>query len=194
MHLRYSAAFFAAALLVSALPRPALADAIDKLTDKPLNTYVNFAGIRTRIDKIETVQSADGRPILQKAGGTNDGTGYIVVTVSMQNPSDEKTIAIPGAAFGFELADGSQIDEQAPNGSFLMPSLNDLPDALHPKQHVTLAYVITNWNGQPITKMFLKCSAGTEDNNTGFRYLRFQIPKGYVKQLDPVPTPQPTGQ
>lgn len=194
MHLRLPAAFLAAAIAIIAAPLPTLADGIDKLTDKPLNQYVNFAGMRTRIDKIETVANGDGRPILQKAGGTNDGTGYIVVTVSMQNPSDSKSITIPGANFGFELADGTQIDEAGASGYFILPSLNEPPDALHPKQHVTLAYVITNWNGQPITKMFVKNNSGTDDNNTGYRYLRFQIPKDYVQVLSPVPTPQPTGE
>src|SRR5579884_829140 len=160
MHVRIHAAAIGAAIfaLTSCL---ALAEGIDKLTDKPLNTYVNFAGIETRIDKIETVASADGRPILQKAGGTNSGTGYIIVTVSMQNPSASNSIAIPGVSLGFELADGSQIDEAAPAGSYLVPSLSDLPDTLHPKQHVTVSYVVTNWNGQVLTKMFLKCSSGT---------------------------------
>jgi hypothetical protein len=40
--------------------------------------------------------------------------------------------------------------------------------------------------------MFLKNSAGTEDNNAGFRYVRFQVPKSFVTALQPVPTPQPS--
>jgi len=192
MYLRFTTTTIVASLLFAGLATPVRADGIDKLTDKPLNTYFNFAGMRTRVDKIETVAQPDGRAILQKAGGPNGTNGYIIVTVDMQNPSGDKAIGIPGVNLGFELADGSQIDEEAPNGAFIAPSLNDPPDTLHPKQHVQLVYVITNWNGQPITKMFLKCNSGTEDNNAGFRYVRFQVPKSFVTPLQPVPTPQPT--
>ncbi len=92
------------------------------------------------------------------------------------------------------VADGSQIDETGPDGYFLVPSLTDPPDTLHPKQHIQIVYVKTNWSWQDITKMFLKKNSGGSENDTGFAYARFQIPKGYVKQLDPVPTPAPTSE
>jgi hypothetical protein len=171
---------------------PALAAGNANLTDQPLNTYVNFAGVRTRIDSIETVKSADGRPILEKAGGTAEGTGYIMVTVTFQNPSASQTIDIPGNEFGFELFDGTQMDENLANGFFLLPSLKDVPDTLHPKQHIQAVYVITGWSGQDITKMFMRKNSGGFENDAGFLYARFQIPKGYVKALDPVPTPSPS--
>jgi hypothetical protein len=185
-------ALSAAGLLAIPSQTRAASPAIDALTDQPLNKYINFAGLRTRIDKIETVKSPDGRPILQKAGGTADGTGYIMVTVTLQNPSASDTIGIPGNLLGFELADGTQIDEIGPDGYFILPSLNDPPDSLHPKQHIQIVYVKTNWNGQDITKMFLKKNSGGGENDTGYTYARFQIPKGYVTQLDPVPTPSPS--
>ncbi len=185
-------AFSAIGLLAIPHGARAASPAIEAMTDQQLNTYINFAGLRTRIDKIETVKSPDGRPILQKAGGTPDGTGYIMVTVSLQNPSATDLIGIPGNLLGFELADGTQIDEVGPDGFYILPSLNDSPDSLHPKQHIQVVYVKTNWNGQDITKMFLKVNSGGSENDTGYKYARFQIPKGYVTQLDPVATPAPS--
>jgi hypothetical protein len=179
--------------LLLAVPHGARAAsaAVDALTDQQLNTYINFAGLRTRIDKIETVKSADGRPVLAKSNGTADGTGYIMVTVTFQNPSASQEVGVPGNDIGFELADGSQIDEAGADGFFLVPSLTDPPGTLHPKQHIQVVYVKTNWNGQDITKMFLKKNSGGSENDAGYTYARFQIPKGYVTQLDPVATPSP---
>ena len=185
-------ALSATGLLAFSYSARAASPAIDKLTDQPLNTYINFAGIRTRIDKIETVKSADGRPILAKSNGTAEGTGYIMVTVSLQNPSAGQDLAIPGNNLGFELVDGSQMDETGSDGYFLVPSLSDPPEMLHAKQHIQVVYVRTGWNGQDITKMFLKKNSGGGENDAGYTYARFQIPKGYVTQLDPAPTPAPS--
>lgn len=185
-------ALSATGLLAVSYSARAASPAIDKLTDQPLNAYINFAGIRTRIDKIETVKSSDGRPILAKSNGTAEGTGYIMVTVSLQNPSASQDLAIPGNNLGFELLDGSQMDEAGSDGYFLVPSLSDPPDILHAKQHIQVVYVRTGWNGQDITKMFLKKNSGGSENDAGYTYARFQIPKGYVTQLNPAPTPAPS--
>ena len=185
-------ALSAAVLLTVSYAARAASPAIEKLTDQPLNTYINFAGIRTRIDKIETVKSSDGRPILAKSNGTAEGTGYIMVTVTLQNPSASQDLDIPGNNLGFELFDGSQMDEALSDGYFLVPSLSDPPETLHSKQHIQVVYVRTGWNGQDITKMFLKKNSGGSGNDTGYTYARFQIPKGYVTQLDPVATPTPS--
>lgn len=190
MRIRFFVMAFAAA--AAFMPVLAGADGITSIKDQQLNTYFNFAGVRFRIDKIETASHGDGRPIVQKAGDTPEGTGYIIVSVSLQNASGSNDISIPSPTFGFELADGSQIDERSAEGYTLVPSLTDPPDSLHPKQHVDVAYVFSNWNGQPITKMFVKNNGGTEDNNAGYLYVRFMVPKNYVQPLQLVPTPQPT--
>lgn len=184
-------AFTVALALFACGHSPTRAAGNPNITDLPLNKYVNFAGVLTRIDKIETVAQGDGRPILQKAGGP-DERGYIIVTVTMQNPSSKDDLSVPGNMLGFELADGSQIDETGADAFVLVPSLNDPPDTLHPKQHIQVAYLLKNWNGSPITKMFLRKNSGNEYNDAGYLYGRFQIPQGYVKALDPVPLPSPS--
>ena len=169
-----------------ALPQIAHAAGIKKLTDVPLGKYFAFAGINVRVDKIETVERADGRKLIDKiSGGFDHDKGYIMVTVTVQNPSDSDSIDMPSTAIGFELADGTQIEEASPAGTFLASSFNDAPVSLHPKQHVQVVYALTEWNGQAPTKMFFHTNGGTELNDAGYQYVRFQLPKDYVKTLAP---------
>ncbi len=169
-----------------ALPQPADAAGIKKLTTMQLGKYFPFAGMNVRVDKIETVAHADGRKLVDKIpGGFDHDKGYIMVTVTVQNPSDSDAIDMPQSEIGFELADGSQIEEGSPAGTFLASSYNDAPVTLHPKQHVQVVYALTEWSGQPLTKMFLHSGGGTELNDAGYLYVRFQLPQDYVKALAP---------
>jgi len=66
-----------------------------------------------------------------------------------------------------------------------------IADTLHPKEHVTVRYVIVDWDGTPITKMFMERNSGNDSNSAGDQKDRFQIKKGDVSTLAPVPTPTP---
>jgi hypothetical protein len=188
--MRTRALFMAGLLMLTggalALPRMAAAAGIKKLTDVPLNKYFPFAGMNVRVDKIETVAHADGRKILESvSGGFDHDKGYIMVTVTFQNPSDSESIDMPSTWIGFELADGSQIEEASPAGPFLTARYTVAPNSLHPKQHAQVVYVITDWNGQAPTKMFLFVNGGTAANDTGYQHVRLQLPKDYVQVLPP---------
>jgi hypothetical protein len=168
------------------LPQPAPAAGIKKLTTVPLGKYFPFAGMNVRVDKVETVEHGDGRKILDRiSGGFDRAKGYILITLSVQNPSDSDDIDMPSTQVGFELADGTQIDEAGPAGSFIAASLKDAPNSLHPKQHVQIVYALTEWNGEAPTKMFFHVNGGTAGNDAGYQYVRLQFPKDYVKALAP---------
>jgi hypothetical protein len=143
---------------------------------------VPFAGLRVRVDKIETVAKVDGRPIVAKAQLAGSDGGYIMVTCSVQNPSSSEDVPFGENRLGFELVDGTQVDEAEPAATFIAPGLNDAPSTLHPKQHVQIVFVVSAWNGQPLTKMFLH---NMNEDAAGHTNLRFQIRPGYVKALDP---------
>jgi hypothetical protein len=168
------------------LPQSVHAEGIKKLTTVPLGKYFPFAGMNVRVDKVETVEHADGRKIVDKiSGGFDRGKGYILVTLSVQNPGDSDDIDMPSTWVGFELADGTQIEEASPAGAFIASSLNDPPNSLHPKQHVQLVFALTDWNGEAPTKMFLFKNGGTGGNDAGYQHVRLLFPKDYVKVLAP---------
>jgi hypothetical protein len=93
---------------------------------------VPFAGLRVRVDKIETVAKVDGRPIVAKAQLAGSDGGYIMVTCSVQNPSSSEDVPFGENRLGFELVDGTQVDEAEPAATFIAPGLNDAPSTLHP--------------------------------------------------------------
>jgi hypothetical protein len=190
MFMRIRAMFMAGLLAFAgaavAAPQVAHAAGIKKLTTVPLGKYFPFAGMSVRVDKVETVERGDGRKILDRiSGGFDRAKGYILITLSVQNPSDSDDIDMPSTQVGFELADGTQIDEAGPAGSFIAASLKDAPNSLHPKQHVQIVYALTEWNGEAPTKMFFHVNGGTAGNDAGYQYVRLQFPKDYVKVLAP---------
>lgn len=168
-----------------AVSSPASADINMNMKDAALQTTYRFAGIDLRVDKIETVPKGDARTIAVKSSIDKQDDGYIMVTVSMQNPSSSAELCIPGPFLGFELKDGSQIDENAPPFEYLSPSLADVPSKLHPKQRIEMVYVFDRWSGQPLTKMFFERNSGCEENNAGLGYLRFQLSPTDVTALAP---------
>lgn len=186
MNIRHISLALVATVAAVAPAFAATAPTVNALTTQTLNKYFDFAGLRYRVDKIETVSTADARPIYVKAvGNSNPGKGYILVTMSIQNPSDTDDTDVTSNWLGFELGDGSQIDEGSPTGMYLASSLNDPPGSLHPKQHIQIVYIVTDWNGQPLTKMFMRNNGGTELNEPGYHHVRFMVPKGYVSELAP---------
>ncbi len=163
----------------------ALADINMKIKDATLQTTYRFSGADLRVDKVETVVKGDSRPIAVKSGINEREDGYIMVTLSMQNPSASEDLCVPGPVLGFELKDGSQIDETNPPFAYVSPSLGEVPGNLHPKQRINLVYLFDRWSGQIPTKMFLKNNGGCEGNNRGLGYLRFQLPPSAVTALEP---------
>lgn len=163
----------------------ALAEIDMHVKDAQLRTTYRFAGMDLRIDKIETVAKGDSRPIAVKSLINDRDDGYIMVSVSIQNSSPTEMRCVPGPNLGFELQDGSQIDENSPPFQYLVPSLAELPGKLHPKQRINLVYVIDRWTGSAPTKMFFKQNSGCEENNSGLGSLRFQLAPGAVTALPP---------
>lgn len=169
-----------------ALPQPAQGAGIKKLTTVPVGKYFPFAGMNVRVDSVETVERGDSRKIVEKIpGGFDHNKGYIMVTATVQNPSDSNSIDFPSLWIGFELEDGTQIEEASPAGTFLATSLRDAPSSLHPKQHVAVVFALVEWDGSAPTKMFFRENGGTEGNDAGYQYVRFQFPKDYVKVRAP---------
>ncbi|MDP9110726.1 MAG: hypothetical protein M3M96_03725 [Candidatus Eremiobacteraeota bacterium] len=148
--------------------------AADKIVDRPLGKYFLFGGMNVRIDAIQTVAAKNTNPALKDMDETNDGPGYIVIRMAVQNPSGEDR-GIPGNVFGWELKDGSLRDNASADNEYVGTSLVAPPGSLHPKQTVQYSYVFGHWNGSPITKLFLKVNSGNSDNDTGAQYVRFQV-------------------
>lgn len=181
----FARSFVITCALLIAASSAASADINMHIKDATLNTTYRFAGIDLRVDKIETVVKGDKRPIAIKSEIGDRDDGYIVVTLSMQNPTSSEELCVPGQALGFELKDGTQIDQTAPPFAYIAPSLADVPGKLHPKQRINVVYVFDRWNGQALTKMFVQRSSGCEGNNAGLGYLRFQLPPTAVTALEP---------
>lgn len=155
------------------------------MVDKHLDgKYFLFSGVNVRINSITTVAKVDpSSPLLKDINTQGSDLGYVAIQMNVQNPSSGDDISIPSLLFGFELADGSQKDEEAPGACYIGTSLASFPPSLtvtlHPKQNMVITCVSTNWNGTALTKMFLKSNGG--GNDKGALYVRFQIPKDYVK-------------
>jgi hypothetical protein len=179
----------AAIALVAFLSIPAVSSADNPVHDRTLGTWLNFAGLRMMIDSIQSVASPDGNTILSQVNTQDSDKGYLIITIDMQNPSSDD-IGMPGLQFGFELADGSQVNVTDPFGPYVGAGVTAAPDPLHPKQHLKVRYVAPNWPGTEITKMFMVSNGGGADS--GDKNDRFQIKKGDIQVLTPVPTPTPT--
>lgn len=166
-------------------PPPARAEMNMAVADAQLTQQIRFAGLDWRVDKIESVAKGDARPASVKTQIDQESTGYFMITVSMQNPSATESRSVPGLLFGFELADGSQIDEGGPAGQYIVPSFAEIPGSLHAKQRVNVTYVISSWSGSAPTKMFVKVNSADDSNQSGRGYLRFQLAPGSVAILAP---------
>lgn len=164
---------------------PASADVNMTIADAHVAQQLRFAGLDVRVDKIESVSKGDKRPASVKTSIADETTGYIMVTVSMQNPSAAEPRSVPGILLGFELADGSQIDETGAAGEYIVPNFVDTPRQLHPKQRIDLMYVVSAWSGSAPTKMFFKLNGADDSNQSGLGYLRFQLAPGAVTNLAP---------
>lgn len=167
-------AFFIALVTLVSIATSSVALAADKIVDGSLGKYFLYAGMNVRIDAIQTVTVKNNNPALKDMDETNDGPGYIVIRMSMQNPSREDR-SVPGSVFGWELQDGSTRDNGSADQEYIGTSLVSPPGSLHPKQTAQFSYVFGHWNGSPITKLFMKLNSGDSDNDTGAQYVRFQI-------------------
>ncbi|MHB8147230.1 MAG: hypothetical protein ACYDGM_08245 [Vulcanimicrobiaceae bacterium] len=144
------AALTVAIALLWALP------ASSAITNAPLHKYFKAGVIQLRIDKIETYPGSAAQTVPVIAGQGLSGPGFVVVTATDQNPSSTDDTQVPHMEVGFELKDGSQMNEGTPDETNLPGSKVPAPTSLHPKQHMEFSWVISGWTGQPPTKMFLK--------------------------------------
>jgi hypothetical protein len=174
--------FFIAALTLT-LVLPAVAQADDKMVDKQLGKTFLFGGVNVRIDSIETASSKIDNPALKDMGDNNDAPGFVVIRVTMQNPTSGQDRVVPGINWGWEAADGTQRDMNGADQTYSGKSLVAVPDELHPKQTVQLTYVIGAYNNSALTKLFMKRNSGNEYSDTGAQYVRFDIKPADVKQL-----------
>ena len=174
-------------VLLLGIPLVARADAP---VDRPLGKTFTFEkGIAIRINSIQTAARADGTPLSDKLlNGINtvgSDKGYVMIHLTLQDtlPASAENANLPGFNFGLEFADGSQMDERAADAGWNGASYSPIPQSLYSKQHLELTFVLGNWNGQPITKLFI------HDGGNG--WARFQIPAGYVKVIPMTQTPAP---
>lgn len=151
------------------LPIPALA----AIKNAPLHKYFMAGAVRLRIDKIETYPGSDVTKVPVIAGQGMSGPGFIVVTATVQNPSNSNEMGIPHMEVGFELKDGSQMNEYTPDATNLPGSKIAAPTSLHPKQHVRFSWVISGWTGSPPTKLLLK--VWNQSGYPGY-WFRVQLP------------------
>ncbi len=141
-----------AAAFALALPSSAFA----AIKNAPLHKYFTAGVILLRIDKVETYPGSDVNTTPVLAGQGLSGPGFVVVTATAQNPSSTDEITVPHIEVGFELKDGSQMNETAPDAMNVPGSKVPAPTALHPKQHERFSWVISDWNGSAPTKVLLK--------------------------------------
>jgi len=160
---------------------------VTTMITKPITQQLVFTGYDLKIVSIQTVATPDNRPMLSKMNDCT--TPYVMVVVSLQNASSIQELNTPALAFNFELADGSNLTGPQGDGVFLYPSLGRVPDTFHPKDHKSLIFLTCGWNGQAITKLFL--TNGGSAGDTGYSNVRFLMPPGYVKAVDPMGTPPP---
>lgn len=188
---RISFIVFVAALLTTASPSVLLAED-STMHDRSLDQWFVFAGLRTKIS-IQSVAQADGNKILADVNTQDPAKGYLILTMEYQNPTNSTDVSIPGINFSFELSDGSTLDAPASGvfGPYAGDGAKPAADTLHPKEHVKVRYVIVDWDGTAITKMFMERNSGDDSNSAGDQKDRFQIKKGDISTLAPVPTPTP---
>jgi hypothetical protein len=175
------------ALLVLGHSGSANAKLVTTMVTKPITQTLVFTGYDLKIVSIQTVATLDNRPMLSKMNDCS--TPYVMVVVSLQNASSTQELNTPALTFNFELADGSNLTGPQGDGVFLYPSLGRAPDTFHPKDHKSIIYLTCNWNGQAITKLFLTNNGSSGD--TGYANVRFLMPPGFVKAVDPMGTPPP---
>src|ERR1700736_4986845 len=120
--------------------------AADAIKDEQVGKYFLFAGLNTRVDRIETVAKPDGNPVLQNIGDWgayehSDTQGYLLVHMTSQNPSssEDRGVNAGNCAYyiGYELADGSQRNTDRGPDRVLMGKNNiEVQDGLqlHPKE------------------------------------------------------------
>jgi hypothetical protein len=189
---RISFVALTAALLAVATPAAVLSED-STMHDRSLDQWFVFAGLRTRIDSIQSVAQADGNKILADVNTQDPAKGYLILTLEYQNPTNSTDVSVPGINFSFELSDGSTLDAPASTvyGPYVGDGTKQVADTIHPKEHVTVRYVIVDWDGTAITKMFMERNSGDDSNSAGDQKDRFAIKKGDVGTLAPVPTPTP---
>jgi len=185
---RISSVAIVAAFIAAAMPSALLAD--DTMHDRSLNQWFTFAGLRTRFDSIQSVAQADGNKILTDVSAEDLTKGYLIITIEYQNPTSGTDLPVPGINYSFELSDGSTFEgsASATYGPYVGDASKPAPDTLHPKEHIKVRYVIVGWDGTSITKMFVERNSG---DDTGDSNDRFEIKKGDITPLAPVPTPTP---
>jgi hypothetical protein len=177
-------------LILCSLIAVAVARADSAMVSKPVGHYFLYGGLNVRVDSIQTLVKQDKNPVLQSVNGANDpDKGYVIVHLSIQNPSSADDRPVQGNRLSFELQDGTQMDFTDPAAVYVGTSFAAPPNSLHPKQTMQFTYVILNWPHSPITKMFMKCVSCDDEapGNLGAQYVLFAIEPGYVTELAPMP-------
>lgn len=162
---------------------PAAASADVTMKDAKLNAYVRYGDSNLRIDKIESVAHVDGNPIVDEAMNRDDGNGYLIVSASIQNPTNAE-IFMPNLATILFLEDQSKVETDI-RGPYVGAKRVVAPGRLSPKESIRVRWVVPNWPHTRITKLVL-------DPNDGSPQLRFQIGPNDIATLPEIPAPKPS--
>lgn len=165
---------------VSALAVPA--GAAIPVKDAKLGVYVRYSDANVRIDKIERVAHVDGAPLASEADVGDGTTGYLIFTLSVQNPTSAE-IFMPAFNIVEFLDDQSKIDSDTA-GPFVLSSKREAPGRLAPKESVKVRIVQF---GIPADRTLTKFIF---DPNNGTPQLRFQPTAADIATLPEVPRPQ----
>jgi hypothetical protein len=201
--LRVAFAFIVCSLLLALAP----AKAGDAMKDEQVGKYFLFAGLNTRIDRIETVAKVDGNPVLSNIGdwgayAHSDTQGYLLIHMTSQNPSssEDRGVNAGNCAYyiGWELADGSERTTDRGADRILMGKNNiEVQDGLqlHPKETKEFTSVLLAWDGSPVTKLFLKVNDGCTGYpayGQGAQYVRIPIHDKDIQSIPVTPGDIPT--
>ncbi|GAC1418849.1 MAG: hypothetical protein NVSMB64_28390 [Candidatus Velthaea sp.] len=154
----------------------------DGIKDAKLNAYVRYGDANVRIDKIESARHVDGNPIVDPNMNADDGNGYLIVSLSVQNPGSAE-IFMPALSTILFLEDQSKVEGAEIRGPYVGAKTTEAPGRLSPKESIRVRYVVPSWPGTRVTKLVL-------DPNNGAPQLRFQIGANDITPLAEIPRPK----
>lgn len=167
-----------AMLGVAALAVPAGAASIK---DAKLGTYVRYGDANIRIDKIERVAHVDGAPLAADADTGDGTTGYLIFSLSVQNPKASE-IFMPDFHIAEFLDDQSKVESDVA-GPFVGTGKRQAPGRLSPKESIKVRVVQFGIPAdRTLTKLILDPSDTTPQ-------LRFAVTAADVSALPEVPRP-----
>jgi hypothetical protein len=101
-----------------------VARADSAMVTEPVGQYFLYGGPNVRVDSIQTLAQQDDNPVLKSINGVNDSDkGFLIVHLSIQNPSSSDDRDVQGSDFSFEPQDGTQMNSTGPAAVYVGTSL-----------------------------------------------------------------------